>query len=87
MNIDHIHDRIPLAAKLTDLLVRNLELQGDDVILGSGLGVHGGKVEPPAGNRVKDAHQRALLVAITDVKDLHVRSPKTIWQLGSLAME
>jgi hypothetical protein len=28
-----------------------------------------------------------LLVAITDVKDLHVRSPKTIWQLGSLAME
>src|SRR5580693_2484201 len=54
-HFDDIDDRIPLAVKLPDLLVVDLQQQGDGVILPGGLGVHRSKLEPPARNRVEDA--------------------------------
>src|SRR5271155_5949682 len=69
-HFDDIDDGIPLAVKLADLLGVDLQQHGDRVILPRALSVHCGKVDPPARNRVEDAHQRALRVAIADVKDL-----------------
>src|ERR1700734_2276291 len=74
-DIDHIHDSIPLTAKLADLFVRPLEQHRDRVLLPGNLGMHGWKIEPPARNRVEDAHQCALRVAIADVKKLHDSCP------------
>jgi hypothetical protein len=34
--------------------------------------MHGRKIDPSARNRVENAHQCALRVAIPDMKDLHV---------------
>ena len=69
--VNHIHDSIPLPAKLPNLLVCDFQQQRDRVFLPGGLGMHRWKVKPPARNRVEDAHQCALRVAIPDVKDLH----------------
>src|SRR5258708_26726793 len=66
--LDYIHDRMPLAVKLPSLLVINLQQQRDRMILPRILGVHRGATEPTARNRVQDAHQRALRVAIANVK-------------------
>jgi len=38
--VNHIHDPVPLAAKLADLLVRDLDQQSDCVVRTGGLGVH-----------------------------------------------
>src|SRR5271169_2291534 len=76
-NLDYIHDRVPLAIELASLLGSDFEQQGDYVILPSVLGVHRRQIKTSAGNRVEDAHQCALRVAIADVKDLHGRSPQT----------
>ena len=70
--VDYIHNRIPFPAKLPDLLVRGFQLQGDCMVRPCGLGVYRRKIETPARNRVENAHQCALRVAIADVKDLHV---------------
>jgi hypothetical protein len=36
------------------------------------LGMYRREIEPAARNRIEDTHQRALRVAIANVKDLHV---------------
>src|SRR5580692_5581152 len=71
---DDIHDRIPLSVKLADLLVVDFQQHGDREILPSSLGMHRSKLKRTSRDRVEDAHQCALSVAIADVKDLHVRS-------------
>src|SRR5580693_1311972 len=71
-HLDDIDDRVPLTIKLANLLGVDFQQHGDRVILPGALSVHRSKVEPPARNRVEDAHQRALRVAIADMKDLHV---------------
>src|ERR1022692_566724 len=89
--VHHIHDRIPLPVKLSDLLVRDLQQQDRRMILPRVLRVHGCEIEPPARNRVEDAHQCPLRVAIANVKDLHGRSPQklncAIGRSGHLAIE
>src|ERR1700722_5979313 len=69
--VSHIHDPVPLAIKLADLLLVDFQQQGDGVILLGSFGVHRRKIETPARSRVQNAHQRALCIAITDMKDLH----------------
>src|SRR5271154_968434 len=38
--VDHIHDRVPLAVKLPDLLMRDFQHQGNGVVLPGVLRVH-----------------------------------------------
>ena len=76
MYIDHIHDRLPLSAKLSDLFVSDIQQDGYGMFLSGRIGVNRIKIESPARNCIQNAHQRALGVAIADVEDLHVRPPE-----------
>lgn len=73
-DLHYIHDRMPLAVKLPNLFVRDVQGDGNGMLLPCSLRMYRGKIESPARNRIQNAHQGALRVAITDVKDWHGRS-------------
>jgi len=70
--IGDIHDRVPVAAELADLLGVDFEKQISPMHVAGGTGVHVRDLEAAAGNGGEDPHQRALGVAIVDVKCVHV---------------
>src|SRR5215467_3892954 len=70
--LDHVCDRVPLAEKLADLLLADIEHQHGLVIVFGGVGVDVMQVQPAARGCVQDAHECALCVAVTDGESVHV---------------
>src|SRR5215831_16038857 len=82
-HMDHVCDRVPLAEKLADLLLVDIEHQRGLVLVFGGFGVDVMQVQPAARGCVQDAHQCALCVAVTDGESVHV-VPKIDCRLENL---
>src|SRR5690242_442353 len=75
LHIGDIHDGVPIAAELADLLGSDFEQQVSTIAIAGSSGANVVHIERTAGNGGQDAHQRALRIAIVDVKCVHVSSP------------
>lgn len=73
--ISDIHDRMPVAAKLANLLGIDIEQQVCAMPGTSGARAHVLDIKSAARNRSQDPHERALRIAIMDVKCVHVFLP------------
>ena len=68
MNVGHIHNRVPIAAELANLLLIDFEKEVGAMTSAVCRGLQILNAEASAGNGGEDPHQRALRVAIMDVK-------------------
>src|SRR5215467_11066695 len=84
-NIDDIDNRVPVAAKLANLLRIHFEqeISAEGAIHGSGVQVR--DINSAARDRSQDAHQCALRIAILNMKCVHVFLPKP-WTKSSRAV-
>jgi hypothetical protein len=72
---DHIHYGVPVAAKLPNLLGINIQKQRDFMLVLRGLSLDVRHIDAATRSRIENPHQRALRIAIVDVKDVHVSFP------------
>ena len=70
-HISNIHNRVPVAAELSDLLRVDLQQQVSAMAVAGGVGEHVMDFQAASGNSGENPHQRALCVAIVDVKCVH----------------
>src|SRR5438270_9184579 len=80
----HVGNPIPFAIELANLLLIDLERKHHLMIQFCCLGMYRGQIESPPRNRVQDAHQCALRVAIANV-ELHVCAPRTYFSSSSIS--
>src|SRR5690349_24750067 len=71
----HIHNRVPVAPQLPDLLGIYLEQQRCLVTVGVGLRLDVGQIQRAPRSGVDDPHQSSLRVAVVNVKDVHSCAP------------
>src|SRR5712691_10076160 len=69
--VHYVRNRIPLAVKLPHLLGIHLEHKNDAMIALRRLSLYRRHIQSAPRRRVQNAHQRALRIAITNVKSLH----------------
>jgi hypothetical protein len=70
-DMNDVRDRIPFAIKLADLFLIYIKRERDLMISLSRFGVHRGYIEPALRSGIQNAHQRALCIAVANVK-LHM---------------
>ena len=70
-DMNDVRDRIPFAIKLADLFLIYIKRERDLMIALRGFGVHRGYIEPALRSGIQNAHQRALCIAVANVK-LHM---------------
>src|SRR5277367_2415226 len=69
---------MPIAAELANLLGIHFEQQRRGVLVPSGNGLHVRHIQCAPGSGVQDAHQRALRIAIANVKSVHFVLPNLL---------
>ena len=70
-NVGNIHNGVPVAAELANLLLIDFEKKVGAMTSAVCRGLQILNAEASAGNGGEDPHQRALRVAIVDVKCVH----------------
>jgi len=75
-DISNIYNRVPIAAELANLLLIDFEKEVGAMTSAVCRGLQILNAEASSGNGGENPHQRALRVAIVDVKCVHVFSQK-----------
>ena len=73
--VSHIHNRMPVTAELSNLLLIDFEKEVGAMTSAVCRGLQILNAEASAGNGGEDPHQSALRVAIVDVKCVHCVLP------------
>src|SRR5262245_23335970 len=74
-NIGHVHNRVPVATELANLLLIDFENEVGAMASTTCRGLQVFNTEPPARDGGKNPHQCALRIAVVNVKCVHVRLP------------
>lgn len=72
MNLSHIHDGVPVAAKLPYLFRSEIKKQGHGVAVYRRRRLHEWHLDATARNSIQDPHERALRIAIANSENLHL---------------